>query len=70
MYTITYNQTYISTTLINTIRYTHSSHCIIVTLQTCIEQQHIDGSNTQNRYMYIQGLSLTVVAVGPVSAVS
>jgi len=54
MYTITYNQTYIRTTLINTISYTPSSHCISITLQTSIEQQHIGGSNTQNRYMYIQ----------------
>jgi len=37
--------------LINTIRYTHSSHCISVTFQTCREQQHIGGSNTQNGYI-------------------
>ena len=29
-------------------------HCISVTLQTCTEQHHIGGSNTQNGYMYIK----------------
>jgi len=40
-------------TQINTICYMQNSHCISVTLQTCTEQQHIAGSNTQNGYTYI-----------------
>ena len=40
-------------TLINTICYIHSSHCISITLQTCTEQQHNSGSNTKNGYVYI-----------------
>jgi len=42
-------------TLITIICYVQSSHCIIVTFQTCTEQQHIGGFNTQNgnKYIYI-----------------